>query len=58
MKKYTEEQLKNMQDKTDYERLENMTEEEIEENSVMEEDSATPSDTDMSNFRKVKDNEQ
>ncbi|MBP7546547.1 MAG: hypothetical protein KA754_01190 [Corallincola sp.] len=54
MKKYTEEQLKHMQDKTDYDRLENMTEDEVEENSVIDEDSLTPSDADLAKFKKVK----
>ncbi|WP_205827998.1 hypothetical protein [Microbulbifer sp. SH-1] len=53
MKKYSEEELKNLEDKTDYEKVDNLTEEEIEEGSKSDPDSITPSDEDLKKFKKV-----
>ena len=55
-KKYTEEELKKLKDETDYERLDSMTNEEIEENSKSDPDSLSPSDEDLAKFKKVKKN--
>ena len=52
-KKYTEQQAKDLKDKTDYERLKNMTEQEIEDNSENDPDSLSPTDDQMKKFRKV-----
>ncbi len=56
IKKYTEEELKNIKDETDYERVENMSDEEIEKNSQSDEDSLTPTDEQLKKFKKVKKN--
>lgn len=55
-KKYTESEVKNLEDKTDYERLNNMTEEEIERNSNSDPDALTPTEEQMKKFKKVKKN--
>lgn len=52
--KYTEEELKNLKDKTDYERVNNMSEKEVEEKSQTDEDSITPTDEQLKKFKKVK----
>ena len=52
-KKYTEEQVKGLEDKTDYDRLKDMTDEEIEENSETDPDSLSPTDEQMKKFKKV-----
>lgn len=54
IKKYSEEEIKQIKDQTDYDRLKEMTDEEIEENSRTDEDSLTPSDDDLKKFKKVK----
>ncbi|MCL7422007.1 MAG: hypothetical protein M8364_13995 [Methylobacter sp.] len=54
IKKYSEEEIKQLRDRTDYDRLKKMTDEEIEENSRTDEDSLTPSDDDLKKFKKVK----
>lgn len=56
IKKCTEEELKKLKDETDYERVNNMTDEEIEENSKTDEDSKTPADEQLKKFKKVKKN--
>jgi hypothetical protein len=56
IKKYTEEELKNIKDETDYERVKNMSDEEIEKNSQSDEDSLTPTDEQLKKFKKVKKN--
>jgi len=56
-KKYTEEEAKKLEDKTDYERLEKMTEEEIEENSRSDVDALTPTEEQLKKFKKVISNE-
>jgi len=56
-KKYTEEEAKSLEDKTDYERLKNMTEEEIEENAKSDPDALSPTDEQLKKFRKVKKDE-
>ena len=53
-KKYTEEELKKLKDETDYERLKDMSEEEIEECAKTDPDSKTPSDEQLKKFKKVK----
>jgi len=54
IKKYTEEELKELKDKTDYDRLKEMTDEEIEENSQTDKDSESPTDEQLEKFKKVK----
>lgn len=54
IKKYTEDELKKIKDKTDYERLKNMSEEEIEENAKSDPDALTPTDEQLEKFKKVK----
>jgi len=54
IKKYTEEELKELKDKTDYDRLKEMTDEEIEENSQTDQDSESPTDEQLEKFKKVK----
>lgn len=54
IKKYSEEEIKQLEDQTEYDRLKKMTDEEIEENSRTDEDSLTPSDDDLKKFKKVK----
>ena len=54
IKKYTEEELNKLKDETDYERLNNMSDEEIEDNSISDQDSTTPSDEELNKFKKVK----
>lgn len=54
IKKYSEEEIKQLEDQTDYDRLKKMTDEEIEENSRTDEDSLTPSDDALKKFKKVK----
>ena len=55
-KKYPDEELKKVKDKTDYNRVNNMTDEEIEENATTDEDSKTPTDEELKKFKKVKKN--
>jgi len=54
IKKYSEEEIKQLEDQTDYDRLKKMADEEIEENSRTDEDSLTPSDDGLKKFKKVK----
>ena len=56
-KKYTESEARELDDKTDYDRLKKMTEEEIEENSKSDPDALSPTDEQMKNFKKVKKDE-
>jgi len=57
IKRYTEDELKKIKDRTDYERLKNMSEEEIEENSKSDPDALTPTDEQLEKFKKVKKDE-
>ena len=57
IKKYTKEELKKLKDQTEYERLDEMSEEEIEEGSKSDPDSLTPTNDDLSKFKKVKKDE-
>lgn len=54
IKKYLEEELKKLKDITDYERVNNLTEDEIEAGSKSDSDSLTPSDEELKKFKKVK----
>lgn len=54
IKKYTKEEIEALQDKTDYDRLKKLSEEEIEALSESDPDSLTPSDEDFKKFKKVK----
>lgn len=53
IKKYSEEELKKLKDKTDYERVDNLTEKEIEEGSKIDPDSITPPEKGLKKFKKV-----
>lgn len=53
MKKYTEDELRDLDDKTDYERLKDMSEDEVEKNSETDADALTPADCDFEKFRRV-----
>lgn len=56
-KKYTLEELKKLKSQTDHERLKNMSDEEIEQNSRNDEDCLTPTDEQLLKFRRVKPDE-
>jgi hypothetical protein len=53
IKKYTEEELKILKDETDYQRLRDMSEEEIEDGSKKDPDSISPSDDQLKKFKKA-----
>lgn len=55
---YTEEELKKLKSKTDYERLKNMTEEEIEQAAKDDPDSALPTDEELKKFKRVQPNDE
>jgi hypothetical protein len=57
IKKYTEEELEQLEDRTNYERLDKMSQEEVESNSLSDEDCITPSENDLKKFKKVKNND-
>ena len=57
IKKYTEEELEQLKDETNYERLDEMSNEEIESNSMSDKDCITPSEDDLKKFKKVKHND-
>ncbi len=52
--RYTEEEAKLLEDKTDYARLDKMTDEEIEENSKSDPDALSPTNEQLKKFRRVK----
>lgn len=54
IKKHTIEELKKLEDKTDYEKLKKMTEEEIRENAESDPDAPLQSEDDLENFRPAK----
>ena len=56
-KKYTEDEAKSLCDKTDYKRLKEMTEQEVEDNSKSDPDSLTPTEEQLKKFKKVKKDE-
>jgi len=56
-KTYTLEDLKKLNRKTDYERLKNMTDEEIEKAAKEDPDSALPTDEELKKFKRVHPNE-
>lgn len=51
IKKYTKEQIEQMEDKTDYERLKKMTDNEIRRNAESDPDVPLQSETDLENFK-------
>jgi len=55
-KTYTEEELKKLKSKTDYERLKNMTDEEIEQAAKDDPDSYLPTDEELKKFKRVNPN--
>lgn len=52
IKKYTKEELEKMEDRTDYDRMEEMTEEEIISNAESDPDAPLQSDEDLKKFKK------
>ena len=56
-KSYTLEEIKKMKSKTDYERLKNMTNEEIEQAAKDDPDSALPTAEKLKKFKRVKQDE-
>lgn len=54
IKKYTKEELEKMQDKTDCERLKNMTEKEVRENAKSDPDAPLQSESDLEKFKPAK----
>jgi hypothetical protein len=54
IKKYTKKEIEKMEDKTDYERVKNMSDEEIEKNAQEDSDSLPPTDEQMKKFKKVR----
>lgn len=56
IKKFTKEELEKMKDLTDYERLQTMTEEEIEEAAKSDPDVPHLSEEELKKFKKVKRN--
>ncbi|GAA6167550.1 hypothetical protein [Sessilibacter corallicola] len=54
IKKYTKEEIEKMEDKTDYDRVKNMREEEIRENASSDPDAPLQSKEDLENFRPAK----
>ncbi len=54
IKKYTKEEVKKMEDKTDYERVENMTEEEIRKNAEDDPEVPLQSEEDLAGFKSAK----
>ncbi|MCW8934906.1 MAG: hypothetical protein OQK98_09290 [Gammaproteobacteria bacterium] len=54
---YTLDELKNIISKTDYERLKNMTDEEIEQAAKDDPDSNLPSDEELEKFKRVNPND-
>lgn len=56
-KSYTLEELQKLKSRTDYERLKNMTDEEIEQAAKDDPDSALPSEEELKKFKKVNPNE-
>lgn len=56
-KRYTLEELKKLKSKTDYDRLKNMTDEEIEKAAKEDPDSALPTDEELKKFKRVHSNE-
>lgn len=53
-KKYSKDEIKKLKDETDYECLDSMSEAEIEDNTKYDPDSKTPSDDELSKFKKVR----
>lgn len=51
IKKYTKEEIEKMEDKTDYERLKKITEDEIRKNAESDPDAPLQSESDLENFK-------
>jgi len=54
IKKYTKEDIEKMKDLTDYERLKNMTEDEIRENAESDLDAPLQTEEELKKFKRVK----
>jgi len=53
-KKYTKEEIEQMEDLTDYERVNNMSEEDIRKNAESDPDAPLQSEEDLKKFKRVK----
>ncbi len=53
-RKYTKEEIEQMEDLTDYERVNSMSEEEIKKNAESDPDAPLQSEEDLKKFRRVK----
>jgi len=53
-KKYTKEEIEQMEDLTDYERVNNMSEEDIRKNAKSDPDAPLQSEEDLKKFKRVK----
>lgn len=53
-KRYTKEELEKLKDRTDYERVSHMTEEEIRRNAESDPDAPPQSEEDLKRFKRVK----
>lgn len=54
IKKYTKEGVDKLQDKSDYDRVNNMTEEEIVDNAKSDPDAPLQSESDLNKFKRIK----
>lgn len=54
IKKYTKEEIDGMKDKTDYDRVKNMPEEEVRNNAKSDPDAPLQSESDLKKFKRVK----
>ncbi len=54
IKKYTRKEIEKLEDKTDYDRLKKMSEEEIRKNAELDPDAPLQSESDLDNFRPAK----
>ncbi|MDH5181311.1 MAG: hypothetical protein OEZ39_08175 [Gammaproteobacteria bacterium] len=54
IKRYTKEELEKMEDLTDYDRINNMTDDEIRKNAESDPDVPPQSEEDLARFKKVK----
>ncbi len=56
IKKYSKEEIKETEDKTDYQRVKSMSDEEIEKNAQEDPDALPLTDEQIKKFKKVKNN--
>jgi len=56
IKKYTKEEIEQMEDLTDYDRVDSMSEEEVRKNAESDPDAPLQSEEDLKKFKRVKKN--